>query len=35
MSTTHHFMGTKLLSNGGFVAHVFVCKVAPESVDGD
>lgn len=30
--TTHHFMGTKLLSNGGFVAHVFVCKV---SVVGD
>ena len=29
---THHFMGTKLLSNGGFVVHVFVCKV---SVVGD
>ena len=25
---THHFMGTKMLSNGGFVAHVFVAKVA-------
>lgn len=26
--TTHHFMGTKMLSNGGFVAHVFVAKAA-------
>ena len=26
--TTHHFMGTKMLSNGSFVAHVFVAKVA-------
>ena len=25
--TTHHFMGTKMLSNS-FVAHVFVAKVA-------
>lgn len=30
--TTHHFMGTKMINNGGFVAHVFVCKV---SVVGD
>ena len=30
--TTHHFMGTKLLSNHGSVAHVFLCKV---SVVGD
>lgn len=26
--TTHHFMGTKMLSNGSFVAHVFVAKAA-------
>lgn len=26
--TTHHFMGTKLLSNGGFVVHAFVAKAA-------
>lgn len=25
--TTHHFMGTKMLSNGGFVVHAFVAKV--------
>lgn len=24
---THHFMGTKMLSNGGFVVHAFVAKV--------
>ena len=32
--TTHHFMGTKMLSNHGFEAHVFVCKVKV-SVVGD
>ena len=26
--TTHRFMGTKMLSNGGFVAHVFVAAAA-------
>lgn len=26
--TTHHFMGTKMLNNGSFVAHVFVAKAA-------
>ena len=26
--TTHHVMGTKMLNNGSFVAHVFVAKVA-------
>ena len=26
--TTHHFMGTKMRSNGGFVAHVFVAAAA-------
>lgn len=33
--STHHFMGTHMLNFGRFVTHVFVCKAAPESVDGD
>lgn len=33
--STHYFMGTHMLNFGRFTTHVFVCKVAPESVEGD